>query len=92
MLTDGHDPDGFDQRVSRVPSVDHQSRLSKRALSHCSPVRVIDFHSKLLLSEIQVFQLFPLEERWSGRLTEVNQIASVFIMLANALKLKFLLA
>ncbi len=37
VLADGHDPDGFDQWVTGIPSVDHQPRLAKRALSHCSP-------------------------------------------------------
>lgn len=37
MLTDGHHPDGFDQRVISIPRIDHQTRLSERTLSHRSP-------------------------------------------------------
>lgn len=44
MLTDGHDPDGFDQWVTGIPCVDHQSRLAKSAFSHCPSVHTQIFY------------------------------------------------
>lgn len=38
VLTDGHHPDGFNQRVAGIPCVNNQTGLSKSALGHCSPV------------------------------------------------------
>lgn len=37
MLTDGHGPDGLDQRVAGIPRVDNQARLSERSLRHRLP-------------------------------------------------------
>lgn len=37
VLTDGHRPDGLDQRVAGIPSVDNQARLSERSLRHRLP-------------------------------------------------------
>lgn len=37
VLTDGHGPDGLDQRVAGIPRVDDQARLSKRSLRHRLP-------------------------------------------------------
>lgn len=36
MLTDGHRPDGFDQRVAGIPRVDNQAGLSESPFGHCS--------------------------------------------------------
>ena len=36
VLTDGHHPDGFNQRVAGIPRVNHQAGLSERSLGHCS--------------------------------------------------------
>lgn len=38
MLANGHDPDGFDQRMAGIPRVDEQARLPKGALGYGSPV------------------------------------------------------
>lgn len=37
VLTDGHGPDGLDQRVAGIPRVDNQARLSERSLRHRLP-------------------------------------------------------
>lgn len=37
MLANSHDPNSFDQRVTRIPSVDEEASLSKGALGYCSP-------------------------------------------------------
>ena len=39
MLTDGHHPDGFNQRVAGIPCVNNQTRLSKGSLGHCSSMK-----------------------------------------------------
>lgn len=39
VLTDGHRPDGLNQRVAGIPCVNNQASLSKRSLGYCSTVR-----------------------------------------------------
>lgn len=39
MLTDGHHPDGFNQRVAGIPCVNNQASLSKTSLCRCFSVR-----------------------------------------------------
>lgn len=38
VLTDGHHPDGLNQRVAGIPRVNNQTSLSERSLGHCSSV------------------------------------------------------
>lgn len=38
VLTDGHHPDGFNQRVAGIPCVNNQTSLSESLLGHCSSV------------------------------------------------------
>lgn len=38
VLTDGHHPDGFNQRVAGIPCVNNQPSLSESSLGHCSSV------------------------------------------------------
>lgn len=38
VLANGHDPNGFNQRVAGIPGVDNQTRLPKGTLGH-SPAK-----------------------------------------------------
>lgn len=38
VLADGHDPDGFDQRMAGIPRVDLKACLPEGAFGHCPPV------------------------------------------------------
>lgn len=38
VLTDGHHPDGFNQRVAGIPGGNNHSALPKRPLGHSFPV------------------------------------------------------
>lgn len=38
VLADGHNPDGFNQRMAGIPRVDLKACLPKGALGHCSSV------------------------------------------------------
>lgn len=38
VLTDGHHPDGFNQRMAGIPCVNDKTCLSKGSLGHCSSV------------------------------------------------------
>lgn len=48
VLTDGHRPHSFDQRVAGIPGVDHLTRLTERPLGCCSPV---DTHTHTCLED-----------------------------------------
>lgn len=49
MLTDGHHPDGFNQRVAGIPCVNNQTGLSESSLGHCSSAEDNKTHSELVL-------------------------------------------